>query len=230
MTQESLDAMVAAPQAAVDGLASGMASTLGVDPGSVRVSGTDPDIGAVGSFSFDRRLRRLAESRGLSDVALSVTYEVAVPSDDVSDMQSSLQEAQDDTSALTSSINAELADAVGVTITGATVTSETFTVETAYPTPNPTPATSPTPTMPTPKPTWVPTPAPGGGGGGGAEKKVDMEDVEDEGGGGLGGTILFIVFFFCISVVGAVAKKMGFVNGGGGGDGAEISFEGGEQQ
>jgi hypothetical protein len=228
MTQESLDAMVAAPQAAVDGLASGMAATLGVDPGSVRVSGTDPDIGAVGSFSFDRRL---AESRGLSDVALSVTYEVAVSSDDVSDMQSSLQEAQDDTSALTSSINAELADAVGVTITGATVTSETFTVETAYPTPNPTPATAAMPTMPTPKPTWVPTPAPGGGGGGGGgeEEKVDMEDVEDEGGGGLGGAILFIVFAGCIAAVGAVAKKMGINVNGGGGE-AEISFEGGEQQ
>merc|ERR1719171_883617 len=150
MDVAALDAMKAKPQAAVDGLASGMATTLGADEGSVRVSATDPDVGAVGSFSFDRRLAAGAAPGRRLQVSLSVSYEVAVPPDEVTAMTSTLEAAKADTSALTSSINAELATSVGVAITGATVTSETFVVQTPYPTAAPTPP--PTAPSPAPKP------------------------------------------------------------------------------
>jgi hypothetical protein len=67
-----------------------------------------------------------------------VSYEVAVPPDEVTAMTSTLQAAKADTSTLTSSINAELATSVGVAITGAIVTSVTAPTDgSATPTPKP---------------------------------------------------------------------------------------------
>jgi hypothetical protein len=140
--------MKAAPVAAVTSLGDGMATHLGKPAGSVRVAATVPDLGAVGVFQIDRRLRRR-----LSDSAtLEVSYEVATAPEEAAELTTQLQDTKTNpaqVTQLTASINSELETNVGVTVTGATVTSEQFEVivpEAATPIPAPrTAAPAPTP-------------------------------------------------------------------------------------
>ena len=69
VSQESLDAMLASPAAAVAGLTSGIAEGLRVEPSAVEITRTVPDL--LGG-------RRLAVGRRLSDAMLTVDFDVAV--------------------------------------------------------------------------------------------------------------------------------------------------------
>ena len=69
VSQESLDAMLASPAAAVAGLTSGIAEGLRVEPSAVEITRTVPDL--LGG-------RRLAVGRRLSDATLTVDFDVAV--------------------------------------------------------------------------------------------------------------------------------------------------------
>ena len=67
VTEASLDAMRADPDAAKAGLASGIAAALdGIDAGGVAILSTTPDLGG----------RRLAPDRRLQGVELTVDYRV----------------------------------------------------------------------------------------------------------------------------------------------------------
>ena len=129
MTPAALESMKAAPVAAVTSLGDGMAAHLGKPAGTVRVAATVPDLGAVGVFTFSRL-------RALQTSTLDVSYEVAVPPEETKAMQEQLQTTKDSASsltALTNAINTELEEKVGVTVEGATVTSDTFDVVTPMP-------------------------------------------------------------------------------------------------
>jgi hypothetical protein len=69
VSQESLDAMVANPSAAVTGLTNGIAEGLGVQSSAVEITRTVPDLLSG---------RRLAVERRLSDATLTVEFDVTV--------------------------------------------------------------------------------------------------------------------------------------------------------
>ncbi|MAD25613.1 MAG: hypothetical protein CMO44_15745 [Verrucomicrobiales bacterium] len=99
---EAFEAILDAPAEAVEGFAAGMAATLQLLPGFVRVSATDPDIGAVGTFDLSRRLQE----------GLTVSYEVAVPPAEVTAMAAQLEATAANPSALAYNVQTAVADAM----------------------------------------------------------------------------------------------------------------------
>jgi hypothetical protein len=124
LVPEALEGMRAAPVAAVAGLGDGMATHLGKPIGTVRVAATVPDLGAIGVFTFDAA-RRLG--RFLQGASLEVSYEVAVLPSETDAMQAQLETTKNDAASLgslTEAINSRLEAEVGVSVAGASVTSE----------------------------------------------------------------------------------------------------------